>query len=166
MSTLPVLSYYAQLSVFCGKVPFLTTSQGRWNYTLLPVCTFHSHLQSQSEFTWQRNCFVANIGAELESSVPICRQFRGSLGTPQRWDPSGDFSAWERSNRKPFLSRDCFHQVLHPPPLLHSCFPSFCSPPLPPPSSSFLPPLNLYLLCKPGHPGPCFPSEWEMSEES
>lgn len=89
----------------------------------------------------------------------------GSLRTSQRCDSSGDFSAWEWSNRKPFLSRDCFHQLLHPP-LLHSCFPSFCSPPLPPPSPPFLLPLNLYLFCKPGHLGPCFPSEREMSEES
>lgn len=165
MSTLLALSYYAQFSIFCGKVPFLTTSQGRWNYTLLLVCTFHSHLQSWSNSpddgtaSWK-------IWAELESSMPTWHPFWGSLRTPQRWDSSGDFSAWERSNRKPFLSHDCFRQVLHPPPLPHSCFPVFCLPPLPPPSPPFILPLNLYLLCKPGHPGPCFLSEWEVSDES
>lgn len=157
MSALPVLSCAAQLSVLRGKYPFSLHHRDSKNCTPLPVCTFHSYLQSWLELTQKQNCFVANIGAELGRSVPTCRQFGGSLRTSQRCDSSGDFSAWEWSNRKPFLSRDCFHQLLHPPPAL--LFSSFCSPP-------FLLLLLLFLLllififfCKPGHLGPCFPSE-------
>ena len=123
------------------------------------ICNHDRNSPDDGTASWQ-------IWAELESSVPTWRPFWGSLRTPQRWDSSGDFSAWEQSNRKPFLSHECFGQVLHPPPLPHSCFPVFCLPPLPPPSPPFILPLNLYLLCKPGHPGPCFLSEWEVSDET